>query len=487
MHSSFIKGFLKSSTLSAFGTVLMLALHFLTLKLLAKDMPVAQYGLFTLLIVISSGFQVFSSLGLSLTLVKSLSGGVEQRKKHPSGIIIWLRIIQLCFLSTLVLLVGKPILSYFFNASVGALVYFLPPLFIVACVRDTLFAILQGKRRFASHAVVKVVSAAVRFSFVFLLVHYEMLGIRELLWVEIFTAMATILMLLPRAGIVSLIRTGSIRVEAVKDILRFSSPLYADDVCRYFYDRVTVLVLGGLMSSASVAIYGIASKIPEACGKLLTSFLVVYFPSISELMETGRRKEGLKLMNMALVFMSTVLSLVTLMTFFLQDEIVALLFSRQYVEAAPILPMLMLGFIFSCMVNLMTATAVAAGHSSIPVRVSLVSSIVSVVGCVVFIPYWGVMGAVYAQVGSSLVANIVCWFYLKREALIVDILSVMTPIFLAWTLVSVCKMRRWDHPLTSLCTICVYLVVCWVLLPVVRQGCEQCLALVTKIVLRDRE
>jgi len=482
VSTSFGKLFLKNSTLSIVGTVLMLAIHFLSLKLLTKEMPVADFGIFTILMIVANGFEVVGALGLSLTLVKTLASGEDAETRTVAGLIVLSRTVAFLCLAILVAALGKPALAYFFNPEVAQLVWFLPPLFVLGSFRNTLFAIQQGKKRFVSHATVKVISAMLRLAGILSLVCFAQLGVRELLWVEVLVCVVTILLLIPGAALSEMV-LGARKVnrEIVTEVLEFSAPLYGADVFRYLYNRITVLILGALMLPGSVAIYGIAGKLPESCSRILQSLLVVYFPSVTELISSGRRDEGVRLMNIVLLIMAVLLSAVTLVSFVLQKQIILLLFSDQYLEAAPVLPLIMCGFAFASMTQLMSSTAVASGFSSFPIRVNAISSFVNVGCCLVLIPVWGISGAAWTQIIANFVAVGASWFYLRRSGVTVDVRGMMVPFVIALGLGGMSGLGSLNEILTCFLVLIVYFVLCWCLLPLVRHGCEQSLGYVLRV------
>ena len=473
MDRQFKSKFLRGSAFSVTGTLLMIVCHFVSLKVLAEYMPLEDFGIFALLMVINHGFEVVSGLGFSLTLVKNMSGDVDsQHQQQVVTVVVLARSIQLVLLSVLVIALGQWILPRFFGATIAEFIVFLPAMFCLGSFRELLFRVLQGRQRFRWHATIKVLSAVTRLSAILLLNHFGRLGVGELVWVEIITSAATVIMLLLSTSVASLLRFATVRLVALKRLLGFSAPLYANDLFTYFYEGVTVLLLGALLAPSSVALYAIATKIPDALGRVLQSLLVVYFPSMSELMGSGRRDEGQRLMNLALVLISVGLSLIALITFFFKEEIVLILFSEQYIKAAPVLALLMLSFILSCMARLMGSTAVAAGHSSVPVRINVITSVINALACLVLIPRWGVLGAVSCQIAVNATAQYLYWYYLNRARLVIQVRDIATPIVLGLVLVALYELSGREHLTVRAALIVLYSGLCWLLIPGVRRCSE---------------
>jgi len=455
------------------GTLLMLVFHFLSLKVLAEHMTLEDFGVFSLLMVVSQGFVVVSGLGLGLTLVKNISGDVDiQQQQQVVTSVVLVRSIQLTLLSVLVCTLGQVALPRLLGTVIGTFIVLLPAMFCLAIFRETLFNVLQGRQQFHWYAIVKALSAATRLLAVLLLAHYGRLGVLELVWVEIIASSATVSMLLVVSRAMSLLRLSTVRRDMIRSLFRFSAPLYANDLFKYGYDGITVLLLGALLAPRSVALFTVAGRMPEALMRVLTSLLVVYFPSMSELMGSGREAAGERLMNLMLVLISTALSLAALVTYFFKEEIVLTLFSEQYIQAAPVLAFMMLNLILSCTGRLMGSTSVASGNSSIPLRINMIISGINALACLVLIPMWGVLGAVSAQFAANATAQFLYWYQLKNARLVIRAGEVLKPLVLGLAIVSLYETSGWDHPVVRLALISLYCMLCWFLVPSVRRCCE---------------
>ena len=132
------------------------------------------------------------------------------------------------------------------------------------------------------------------------------------------------------------------------------------------------------------------------------------------------------------------------------------------------LALLMVSFNLNAVVRLMGYTIVAAGHSSTPVRINLVSSVTNVVGCLILIPRYGYIGAVYSLIGMNLLSQAFHWFYLIRANLhpqmggIAKAPAVMIGLLAGYV--------AWGHEAiwVRAVFIAAQLVLCWLFIPEVR-------------------
>ncbi|TWT93635.1 oligosaccharide flippase family protein [Neorhodopirellula pilleata] len=466
MNGEFKSKLLRGSTFSMAGTVLMLAVHFLSMKILAERMPVEEFGLFVIVQVISQGLVVVSGMGMALTLVKNISGDADRSQQDEIVTsVVLVRSLLLVLLTILVASVGGPVLAYLFGADLAEFVLFLPAMFGLAIFRETLFNILQGRQQFHWYAGTKVLSALTRLWAIIWLSHIGRLEVHELVWVEIITSAITVMLLICVSRFTSFFRIRTLRRLTLKQVIGFSVPLFLDDLFSYAYECVAVLLLGALMAPSSVALYAIAMKLPEAATRVLMSLVVVFFPSMSELMDAGRHDEGKRLMNLSLVAFSVGLSFIAITTFFFKEEVILVLFSEQYLVAATALALLMLNFVVTCLNRLMSSTAVAAGQSTVPLRVNVTISVVNVIACLALVPKLGIVGAALAQIVGNSSGQVLYLYLLKKIHLPVDAIEVGKPIGFGLLTVILYELVGYDEYWMRVSAIILYVVVCLVFVP----------------------
>ncbi len=469
MDKNFIAKFLKGSAFSSMGTVFTIVFHFLSIKILAVHMSETAFGIYSIIIVVSHGFQILSGLGLNLTLVKHLSGEIEGDKPAAVSAIFLARFFQLTVVSLLVFAFGHLFLPRFFDEGITAYIIFIPIIFALASFRDLLFHLLQGIQKFNRYAFINIFSAAIRLGAIFYFSYTGNLTVDKLVWVEIITYGVSVCVLLIYAPLFSYF-TSKINKDVFKQVFGFGMPLYANDVLTYIYNRISVILIGGLLTPVSVAMYEIASKIPDGFGRLFNSLIVVYFPSMSQLLGEGKHEEGRRFMTRGLVLASTGLSLVALITFLFREEIVLILFDAKYLDAAFALGMMMVYFNLNSVTRMMGYTIVAAGHSSVPVRINIVSSISNVVGCLILIPRFGFIGAVYSLIMMSVVSQALNYYYLVKVKLKPEMMSVVTSVLLMVLLLIGYSFWGNDHFAIRIGIVCLFVLLVWQLIPEVKQS-----------------
>lgn len=466
MDNKFIKKFLKGSAFSSIGTLVTIVVHFLSLKVLAS-IPQIDYGTYTFIIVISHGFQILSGLGLNLTLVKHLSGDIASIDKKVVSSVFLARITQIALISLIVYSVGHLFLGRLTDEKILPFIIFIPVIFGLASIRDLLFHLLQGLQRFNQYAYINIFSALVRLGTILVFFYMDQLTIPNLIWVEVITYGTSLLVLLVYAPL-SQIFTFRVDGAAFRQIFSFGLPLYANDVLTYIYNRVNVLLVGGLLTYESVASYDMSGKIPDGFGRLFSSLIVVFFPSISELLNEGKKAEAQKFMNRGLVLASACLSFAALGVFLFRDEVILIIASEQYLNVSFALALMMINFNLNSIARMMGYTIVAAGYTTVPVRINLVSSIANIIGCLILIPRFGYVGAIYSLLCMNVLSQIMNYYFLLKAGLKPAVLGFSkSTIFLVLLIVGYTVLGNESYWLRGVAVL-IYMGMCWFLIPEIK-------------------
>ena len=392
-------------------------------------MPKEVFGLYSIIVVICHGCQILAGMGMNLTLVKHISGEAEEKPAEVFVSILLVRMVMLALVSILVLTLGNMMLPQWFGEEIGNYIWYIPLIFALGSIRELLFHLLQGLRLFKKYAQIQVLSAAIRLITIVLLVKNSLLAVEYLLMVEIITYGLSILLQLYMAPMRTML-TSVLNRQTLNSIVTFGFPLYLNDMLTYVYNKSSVLLIAALMTSSSVAIYEIASKVPDAFFRLFTSLIVVFFPSIAELLKSGQKEMAVKFLDKSLVICAAVLSLIALVAFLFKEEIVILIFSDQYREASLVFSIMMMNLCLNSLSRLIGYSILAAGFSTVPVKITSVTSIINLGTCLFLIPPFGVLGAAYTLLIMNIVSLFLHLFYSKKADLHPNLFAALKPVFL---------------------------------------------------------
>ncbi|MCZ6703707.1 MAG: oligosaccharide flippase family protein [Ignavibacteria bacterium] len=459
MSKGFKERFLKNSILSAVGQGFSMIFHFGSIMILTRVISKSDYGVYTLIFVISYFFLVLSGLGLDTTLVKFISSVNKETRKYVFSKVLIIKILSLTFFTALLFLTSQ-LFFPLFDAKLTDYLIYISILIILGSFRDLFFRVLQGLNLFKKYAITQIISAMSRF---LLLIYFYLQGtlnLDNLILTEILTIIVTLIIEFIFIPFKELITNKSDNIELMK-MIKFTIPVYFNNILGSLYSQVNLVIIGVLLTPVSIAYYDVGAKIPEAFRKMFNSYILVFFPNLSNLFSEGSKSSGEKLVGTSLNSISLVLAFATLITFLFRNEIVILLFSEKYAESSLVLSLLMLSLTLGALATLLGYTNVSAGHPKVPMKVNIVCSVISIVGSLIMIPRFGYVGAVYALIIMNAVAQVLYIIYLRRINIIVNVLRYTKPIIFLIITVLLYLLLKDDSLLVRLLSISFFLILNW--------------------------
>lgn len=447
-----------SSILVSSGTIISMLFHFASIAILTRHLAQAELGFFVLVLVAANFFMILAGLGLDLTLVKIVSERTTGDTRGALARILTLRTASLALFSTISYFTS-PTFSALFGGSIGNYSHYVPILCIILSYRELLFNLLQGLHMFGHYATVQIASAALRVFCIVGTIQAGIFTLDALLIIEITAAFITVLLIIVMLPLRALLQTDKTQTTYGK-IFRFSVPIHLNNILTFCYDRISVVLVGSLLNPASVALYDVAAKIPDAMHRVFASFIVVYFPNLSRLFARGQTAEAVLTLNRVLKLFAALLCIGTLITFLFREEIMVLVFSAQYREASWTFVVLVFGFGLRALANLMGYTIVSAGYSAVPAKVNVVSNIICITGSALLIPRFGYVGAAYSLIAMNCVAQFLYFQVLARKSIPVSP-AYLKPYLLLLVTTALIWAADIEHPLARILLILLFTAVHW--------------------------
>jgi O-antigen/teichoic acid export membrane protein len=462
MDKRFISNLFRGLVSTSFGSMATIGFHFLSILLMTRYVPKDVLGAYFLAFAVVQVLGIISGLGLDLTLAKSVSGAEKHLQQDTIASIFAVRFISVTAVSIIFHATNRAILSIF-DARLSDYTGLMIGFFALASCRDIFLRLMQGVQQFKEHAVVEVLSAVTRV--ILLIAFHDRLNLQSLLYIEIVSQLIEVLLQLffLRFLLLSLSRR-NIKAESVRNLTRFSVPLYSNNLLTLVYDRSSTFLIGALLNPASVAAFEIALKIPDGFMRLFSSFIVVYFPNLSNLFAKGNRDDAHRMMNSSLILLSTGIIFLVLVSFLFAKEIVLTLFSKEYLEVSQAFVLLMLNFCLRAISNIMGYSLVAAGHSSAPVKANIMASIVNIVGSLVLVQMFGYIGAVYSLLLMNITSQLIYELLLRRVGLAPRLFEYLKPVLLLAVAMGIYWLFGVDNTLLKLLPVGFYIAGSWLLI-----------------------
>jgi len=458
MDRNFISRFFKGVLSTGISTIATVTFHFLSISIMARYISKEELGIYFLILAIVHFANILSGLGFNLTIVKLISGesGDEGISAVPG--VLLMRLTSLAVFCAISWAWGHLIFHYF-DQRINDFTLFIPILFFFTSFRDLFYNIMQGLQLFKKYATIQVLSALIKFSLILIIVVVSSLNLKMLIYIEIATVLLGLLIQSLVIPFYRLISSG-VSPGAYKKVLHFSIPLYFNNILAVIHSQTNTFIIGVMLTPVSVALYSIAHKIPEGFMRMFTSFIIVYFPSISELFTEDKKADAENLLNKSLIFLSIGIVFCVLVSFLFGNQIIRLVFSEKYSEISFFFSLLMLNFYFRAVSNIMGYSLVSAGYSTIPPKVSLISGILNIVSSLIMIPIFGIAGAVYSLLTMNIVSVIIYYLYLVGKKFQIVIFEFLKPLLLCLSLVFVFKLLNINSIILKSVVLFIYLIFC---------------------------
>ena len=404
MDKKFKKNILKGSAATSIGTVSGMVFQFLTVMLMTRYVSKDALGIYFLVIVIVNMFNLLSGMGVELTMVKLIASDNSEESRDALIPVLTLRAFGCVLFGVIFIFLGRYVL-HFFDDSIYQYIWYILAIFVLANYRDLFYNLMQGLKQFKQYSIVNVVSSAFRIILVLVFILLTNLNLRYLLIIEI---LATAQPLLHQLIVIPFRKYIKVKPTFItfKRIIRFSIPLYLNNLVVFLNGRVHIFIIGIYLNPASIANFSVATKVPMALIKIFRSFIVVYFPNLAKLFSDGDKKTAISLIEKSLGVFSILTTLMVIFAFFFRHELTVLMFSSKYEEISIAFALLILRFFMRGISALIGYPFIPAGHPSVPTKINAVASLISVGLSFIMVPTYGYMGAVYALLIMNIISSV---------------------------------------------------------------------------------
>lgn len=191
-----------------------------------------------------------------------------------------------------------------------------------------------------------------------------------------------------------------------KELLLFSFPLLAVAMLSMIMSWTDTLMLGYFKTPDIVGLYNGALPLAHLIPIALTSAGFIYVPIVSGLYSKKLMEEIGRTYQVLTKWIFSVTIPLFFILFLFPETVLNFLFGINYIQAAPVLRILSLGFMFHAFLGLNGLSLLVMGETRFLMLSSLFGAISNVVLNVALIPIFGIVGAAFASLLSYSVANI---------------------------------------------------------------------------------
>jgi O-antigen/teichoic acid export membrane protein len=424
MEANFVAKFLKGVLATGLGTVATLVLGFVNIGIAVRFIPKEEFGVFLLIQTIVFSVVMIADLGLNISTTKFLAASDEAEKATIVNTALVLRGIIVVITALIVTVLKSGVDFVFKSESLTDLYFYVPILIAAESYNALLSAILQGLQQYRRLAYAQIAASAANVAFIIVTVVLLRFSVHGLIISRLAAVLLAVLYQMKIAGVRVRPR---IDQATAKKMTGFGIFLGVNNILSFLFMRIDTLIIGAVMNPVGVALYGTASKIPDASRQIFESFRSVFFPNIAELFGQQKNREAESILNQSLRLVSFLSLLVSLLMIVFRNEIVTLLFSSKYMECGPVLSLLMVAMCIGLIGSVLGTSLVAAGHPRLPAFINVVDATVCVIANLVFIPAFGIIGAAYAAIIARAATNPINVYFLRKHHINVKVSQFLKP------------------------------------------------------------
>lgn len=215
-------------------------------------------------------------------------------------------------------------------------------------------------------------------------------------------------------------------IDCLRENLRFSFPLYLNDLYSILYDRGYALLIAVMMNPAALAYYTIATRLPSVVEDFRRIYTSVFYPTMLELVRKNRSAAAEFLKMSVSSGLSVILAGAALFYFF-REEITTLVFSARYREVSLAAFLMMTRAAFTFCGPLMGNTLIALGRNAAPIRINSVVTTVTFALTAIVIPWYGYMGVVWVSLLGEVFGITLNVFYLRSAGILLPVGDLLLP------------------------------------------------------------
>jgi stage V sporulation protein B len=419
---NYARRLVKGSTIVFTGLIAAGLVGFLLRMFLARNLSVADYGLFYAVFSLVSFFSLFRDLGLNSALVKYIPEfQVHRDFRSIKSAIISVTLFQAIFalLITALLFVFSDWFALEFfksEAAVGPL-QILSIWFFIMVFYSVFRSVFQGLQNM-------LIYSALEFSWItlvavtaFLFISALGLGVVGLACAYLVATLVTIflsLIFLKRSSSQVFSSSGRVNRFIVKELFTFAFPVLLGGLGGIILGNMDTIMLTAFRSLSEVGFYQAAQPTASVLGYFSAGLTTIFFPMVSELWAKGERKllgEGLHF----LIKFSFILVLPAALVLIAFPEIaVRLLFGENYLPAAGALQILAGNIIAYTLLNILISLIAGIGKPLANTKVVGAMACLNFFGNLLLIPPYGIEGAALTTLASTLAGVLLLLNYARK-------------------------------------------------------------------------
>ena len=247
-----------------------------------------------------------------------------------------------------------------------------------------------------------------------------------------------------------------------KTSVRFSAPLYVNQVMNFFNQRFDTVLVSALAGVTHAAVYEMVKRLPVIVNRVMNALLVPYLPHIARLVSIRDHAGAGRVLHHAVGLSAFIGYGAALFLVAVQKPLILLLFNKDYLGGTVALGLLLVAASLALQSGLMAQMLIALGRNTAVPLVNMAAMAVTLLADIAVIPRFGMAGAAWVAVAAQGLGYLLLAVCTHRAGIPVRALNCLKP--LALLLLSAIPVYYGNENLlwrlaapalfTSLCLVC---------------------------------
>lgn len=200
-----------------------------------------------------------------------------------------------------------------------------------------------------------------------------------------------------------------------RDLLFFSMPLLLSGIFWMLLSRTDTIIIGIFLDQHYVGLYNAAIPIGQMILMIRQAFSPIILPLLTELLSKNQ-KDDLSLMYYLSAKWTTILSIpIFISMLFMPQFFIRLIFGSNFIPAAPILQIVILGYFLHTIVGPTSNLLIILGKTKLAMQNSVMAFVFNIIMNIFLIPRYQLIGAAISSASTYLFYNVMCFIQVYRS------------------------------------------------------------------------
>lgn len=401
-----IKKIVKNTRNYLIGQLLYNFINFIILIYIARYLGSEGYGIYSYVITYLFFFEVFSSLGINLIVVREVS-----KERSASGKIIGNAIILKIILSVIAI-ISSIIITNMMNNSpeIKVLTAIASITVLFSSIRAVSASVFQADYKL-EYLILGNLTEVIIFGINILIIVFLNYGLNSIIVAFIFSKLVGLFVTLFYSRKFT---NYDFKLDTVfcKNLIFDSIPVGITVVLRAIYYRINLIILFSMKTSAEVGLYSSALTLVSSLSIIPTSIMLSLFPMFSEYAKNSNEKL-MKLYEKSFKLLIIISIPLAINIAYFSKDIIRLTYGQEFIDASFSLTILIWSQVFAFLNSLFQNVVVAVGKQKISAYMAMFMAIFNIIVSYLLIPQYSLLGASIAIVLTEALGTFFGYIYIN--------------------------------------------------------------------------